>query len=144
MLVMILHCAYPSSMLTLAFDLSINRKKKPKSGRAHDLPWHRGGKGWKSPAVFTYPQSPPVPFPSPPFPSPPHFHLTFFFFALSFSSVGRSLALSPGWGEPVSHHSHGKSCQSKFGERKWRPCSLPKPPNLFLFLLCVCVCAHMC
>lgn len=76
----------------------------------------------------------------------------FYVFELSISSLGQSLALS-NWEELVPHHSHGKSCQSKFGERKWRPCSLPKAPNLFLFLLffhcvclalCACVCVWAC
>lgn len=66
-----------------------------------------------------------------------------YIFDLSITLVGRSLALS-GWEELLSHHSHGKSCQSKFGERKWRSCSLLKTPDLFPFLLffCVCVCVR--
>lgn len=61
----------------------------------------------------------------------------FFVFELYLALVGGSFALFV-WGEPVSRHSHANSCQSKFGERIRRPCSLSKPSNLFpSLLLCV-------
>lgn len=117
---------YNSSLSKLAFDLL----KKMAYSKRQDK-WVEKEKRWKSPAVFIYP----------PTPGPPLQFFLLFFLKLSVSSFSPILALSCR-AALVSHHSHGKSCQSKFGERKWRPCSLPKPPNLFPFLhfLCVCVC----